>query len=98
MASENQESTPDRSENAEAPGAVTAAEAAAASGEDVPVIEGLGAMPGTELDRIETEEAASLSAVGVGAKAPLRVEHTEQDSAFNRSVSFRVIMIDDLNP
>jgi outer membrane protein OmpA-like peptidoglycan-associated protein len=37
---------------------------------------------------------ARLTAVGVGTKEPLREELTEQDREFNRSVSFRVALID----
>jgi outer membrane protein OmpA-like peptidoglycan-associated protein len=40
---------------------------------------------------------ALLSAAGVGPKAPLRIENTEADRAFNRSASFRVILVDDFN-
>jgi OOP family OmpA-OmpF porin len=40
---------------------------------------------------------ALLSAAGVGPKAPLRIENTEEDRAFNRSASFRIILVDDFN-
>ena len=40
---------------------------------------------------------AWLSAAGVGPKAPLRDETTKEDRAFNLSVSFRVLLVDDLN-
>jgi outer membrane protein OmpA-like peptidoglycan-associated protein len=40
---------------------------------------------------------ALLSAAGVGPRAPLRIENTEEDRVFNRSASFRVILVDDLN-
>jgi OOP family OmpA-OmpF porin len=37
---------------------------------------------------------ARLTTVGLGDKAPLREELTEQDKAFNRSVSFKVMLTD----
>ncbi len=39
-------------------------------------------------------ETTNLSTVGVGAKNPLRQELSEKDKAFNRSVSFNVIVTD----
>ncbi len=41
-------------------------------------------------------DRTSLAAAGIGTKAPLRTETTDQSKAFNRSVSFRVVMLDDL--
>jgi outer membrane protein OmpA-like peptidoglycan-associated protein len=40
-------------------------------------------------------EAAHLTATGVGTQEPGRAELTEQDRAFNRRVSFRVILSDE---
>ena len=42
-------------------------------------------------------DPASLAAAGVGTRAPLRTDTTEQAKAFNRSVSFRIVKLDDLN-
>lgn len=42
-------------------------------------------------------DPASLVAAGVGTRAPLQAETTEHAKAFNRSVSFRIVILDDLN-
>jgi OOP family OmpA-OmpF porin len=42
-------------------------------------------------------DPSMLAAAGVGTKAPLWTDRADQAPAFNRSVSFRVVIFDDLN-
>ena len=42
-------------------------------------------------------DAQSLSAVGVGTKAPLRIGTTAEAQALNRCVSFRIVLSNELH-